>query len=104
MRLVKFSKDDLVVSLEEANERLADFAKRVHSMKVFGFHQTEYEVWIYLEEDEVKEQAFLMEVDCSDDQDFEENVKSHWQGSHLFMGIIDLSYGMSIALIRKKYD
>ena len=103
MRLLKFAKEDLIVDLEIQNERLAALSNLSSPLRVYGLHETIYEVWVFLEPSENKELSFFQQIDTSDEQEFETLLKSYWQGSQLLVGSVSLDDFVNISLVRKVY-
>lgn len=103
MRLLKFSKEDLIVDIENQNERLASFSKSSSLMRAYGMHETAYEIWVFFEPTEKEELAFFQQVDKSDEQEFQALVKSYWQGSQLLIGTASLDEFVNLSLVRKVY-
>ena len=103
MRILKFAKEDLIVDLEVQNERLVKLSKSSTPLRAFGLHETEYEIWVFLEPAEKDELSFFQQVDLTNDREFESLVKSYWQGNQLLVATASLDQFVKISLVRKMY-
>ena len=103
MRILKFSKNDLIVDLDMQNERLVSFCKSSSPMRAYGLHETNYEIWVFFEPADKQELVFFQQVDLSNEQNFEALVKSYWQGSQLLVASLSLDDFVNLSLVRKIY-
>ncbi len=103
MRILKFAKEDLAISVEGANERLADMAKLSNTMQAYGLYENDYEVWVFFEPAEQSELAFFRQISIEDESALEEDIKAYWQGSHLMISTAKLDSYVTLALFRKLY-
>ncbi|WDE98018.1 hypothetical protein PQO03_19545 [Lentisphaera profundi] len=103
MRILKFSKEDLILSVEDANSRLADMAKLANPMQAYGLHENAYEVWVFFEPAERSEKSFFQQISIDDEAVLEQDIKAYWQGSHLMIATVTLDQYVTLALFRKLY-
>ena len=103
MRVLKFSKEDLIIDIDVQNGRLEALSKLSEPLRAYGMHETPYEIWVFLEPSNEGELSFFQQVNVSDDQAFEATVRSYWQGSQLLLATASLDDHVNISLIRKLY-
>lgn len=103
MRILKFAKEDLIVSIDDANVRLKEIASSSNPMQAYGLYENDYEVWVFFEPAEQSEVAFFRQISIEDESALEQDIKAYWQGSHLMISTAKLDSYVTLALFRKLY-
>ncbi len=103
MRILKFTKEDLIVSTDDANVRLKEIAGLSNPMQAYGLYENDYEVWVFFEPAEQSEVAFFRQISIEDESALEQDIKAYWQGSHLMISTAKLDSYVTLALFRKLY-